>query len=115
MSASEVDLLHRTCGCGEVSEDDAANGREVVLTGWVHRRRDLGQLIFVELRDATGRVQIVFDPSESADAHGAAEDLRAEFVVGVRGKVVPREAPNPDHPNTPSPAPQNPRHPLYAV
>ena len=46
-----ADLLHRTIGCGEVTTADAAREREVVLTGWVHRRRDLGQLIFVELRD----------------------------------------------------------------
>jgi aspartyl-tRNA synthetase len=91
-------LLGRTVGCGQVSEADAAAAREVILTGWVHRRRDLGQLIFVELRDATGLVQVVFDPSDHPSAHSVAESLRAEFVVGVRGVVVQRESPNPRHP-----------------
>jgi aspartyl-tRNA synthetase len=91
-------LLHRTVGCGEVTEADAASRREVVLTGWVHRRRDLGNLIFVEVRDATGRVQVVFDPSSVPEAHAEAQHLHAEDVVGVRGAVVPREAVNPDHP-----------------
>ena len=98
MSSSASELLQRTVGCGEVTEADADRRREVVLTGWVHRRRDLGQLIFIELRDATGRVQLVFDPSESGEAHTAAEQLRAEFVVGVRGQVVRRESVNPNHP-----------------
>ena len=97
MSQAE-DLLHRTLGCGEATEADAAAGREVVLTGWVHRRRDLGQLIFIEMRDPTGRLQIVFDPSESPEPHAVAETLRSEDVIGVRGTLTPREAPNPDHP-----------------
>jgi len=96
MSAGETELLHRTVGCGEVTEADARARREVVLTGWVHRRRDLGGLIFVEMRDATGRVQIVVDPSDSGAAHAVAEHLRQEDVVGVRGTVVPRESINPD-------------------
>jgi aspartyl-tRNA synthetase len=98
MTEPETELLTRSAGCGELTEADAASEREVVLTGWVHRRRDLGQLIFVELRDATGRLQVVFDPSLHADAHTVAEKLRAEYVIGVRGVVVPREAPNTDHP-----------------
>ena len=61
MSADTPGLLHRTDGCGRLTEADAAAGREVVLTGWVHRRRDLGQLIFIEVRDRTGTVQVVFD------------------------------------------------------
>jgi aspartyl-tRNA synthetase len=97
MAADTSRLLHRTIGCGEVSPADAEAHREVVLTGWVHRRRDLGQLIFVELRDATGRLQIVFHP-EHAQLHAIAEKLHAEDVVGVRGVVVLREAPNPQHP-----------------
>jgi aspartyl-tRNA synthetase len=95
---SEVSrLLHRTIGCGEIRPEDATSRREVVLTGWVHRRRDLGQLIFVELRDATGRVQVVFDPDRPA-LHAIAEKLHAEDVVGLSGVVVTREAPNPQHP-----------------
>ncbi len=92
------ELLHRTNGCGEVSEKDAGEHREVVLTGWVHRRRDLGQLIFIEIRDHTGLVQVVFDPSESVECHAAAERLRQEDVVGVLGIVAPRESANPHHP-----------------
>ncbi|NIM01341.1 MAG: aspartate--tRNA ligase [Acidobacteria bacterium] len=98
MAGTEQELLIRTAGCGELTEKDASEGREVVLTGWVHRRRDLGQLIFIEMRDATGRLQVVFDPSLHPDAHAAAESLRAEYVIGVAGTVVMREAPNPDHP-----------------
>ncbi len=96
MAADVTRLLHRTIGCGEVTAADANARREVVLTGWVHRRRDLGQLIFVELRDATGRLQIVFDPDNEA-LHAIAEKLHAEDVVGVRGVVVIRESPNPQH------------------
>ena len=87
-------LLQRTVGCGEVTVEDAAARRDVVLTGWVHRRRDLGQLIFVEVRDATGRVQVVFDP-DRPEVHRVAEKLHAEDVVGIAGIVVAREAPNP--------------------
>jgi aspartyl-tRNA synthetase len=90
-------LLRRTVGCGELGPADAERGRSVVLTGWVHRRRDLGRLIFVELRDASGSVQVVFDPSEHAEAHRVAESLRIEYVIGVAGVVVPRESPNPSH------------------
>ncbi len=78
MAADAPRLFHRTIGCGEVTSADADARREVVLTGWVHRRRDLGQLIFVELRDATGRVQLVFDP-DNAKLHAIAEKLHAEM------------------------------------
>jgi len=88
-------LLRRTHGCGELRAADADLAREVVLTGWVHRRRDLGRLIFVELRDASGVAQVVFDPAESVGPHAIAESLRAESVVGVRGRVVHRSSPNP--------------------
>jgi aspartyl-tRNA synthetase len=98
MTVPPTDLFQRTLGCGEPSAADAAAGRDVVLTGWVHRRRDLGQLIFLELRDASGLVQTVFDPSESPEAHAVAEGLRHEDVIGVEGRVVPRATPNPRHP-----------------
>jgi len=97
MSADAGRLLLRTIGCGEITVADAEARREVVLTGWVHRRRDLGRLIFVELRDATGRVQVVFDP-DRPEIHALAEKLHAEDVVGLTGTVVRREAPNPQHP-----------------
>jgi aspartyl-tRNA synthetase len=98
MSDKTAELLTRTHGCGELTTEDASRRTEVVLTGWVHRRRDLGQLIFVELRDRTGFVQAVFDPSDNPQAHAVAEGLRSEDVVGLRGTVTPRESPNPDHP-----------------
>ncbi len=92
------ELLSRTIGAGEISEADAERGREVVLTGWVHRRRDLGRIVFLEVRDASGRVQVVVDPTYAADAHAIAEKLRQEDVVGVAGRVARRESPNPAHP-----------------
>ncbi|MDH3592935.1 MAG: aspartate--tRNA ligase, partial [Planctomycetota bacterium] len=83
-------------GCGTLTEKDV--GRELLVAGWVHKRRDLGQLIFIEIRDHSGMVQAVFDPSENEEAHAGAEALRNEYVVAVRGEVVRREVPNVDHP-----------------
>src|SRR5262249_24611853 len=97
MPADAGRLMERTAGCRTLTTGDADAGREVVLTGWVHRRRDLGRLIFVEMRDATGRVQVVFDP-DVPESHALAEKLHAEDVIGIRGTVVLREAPNPQHP-----------------
>ncbi len=98
MATTRFSLLQRTVECGRLTDDDAQARREVVLTGWVHRRRDLGKLVFVELRDWTGTVQVVFDPSRAPEAHAVAESLRSEFVAGVRGVVAPRESVNPNHP-----------------
>jgi aspartyl-tRNA synthetase len=67
-------------------------GQEVVLNGWVQRRRDHGGVIFVDLRDVTGLVQVVFNPEIGGEAHAAAADLRSEYVVSCRGKVSPRPA-----------------------
>ena len=78
----------RTRWCGELRRDDA--GQEVTLNGWVRRRRDHGGLIFVDLADRTGLCQIVFDPSESDEAHQIAESLRSEYVVSVGGPVALR-------------------------
>jgi len=86
-----IDLLgdlKRTDYCGDLRKGDA--GREVILLGWVQRRRDLGRLIFVELRDRQGIVQVVFNPEVSPETHEKAQSLRNEFVVGVEGKVVTR-------------------------
>jgi aspartyl-tRNA synthetase len=74
--------------CGDLTAEDI--GKEVILMGWVLRRRDHGGLIFVDLRDREGLAQIVFDPEKNAEAHGKAESLRNEFVVAVKGKVYPR-------------------------
>ncbi|MDI3269568.1 MAG: aspartate--tRNA ligase [Bacillota bacterium] len=78
----------RTLGCGEASL--AQVGQEVVLNGWVHRVRDHGQLLFVELRDRTGRVQVVFDQGRFPELHREAREWRSEYVVAVRGEVVRR-------------------------
>jgi len=71
--------------CGSLRADDA--GREVSLAGWVNRRRDLGGLIFIDLRDRYGITQVVFNPEIAPDAHKAAEELRNEYVIRVHGFV----------------------------
>ena len=86
--------LQRTQYCGDLRAADA--GKEVVLMGWVHRRRDLGNLIFIDLRDRSGLAQIVFNKEQQAAAHARAEELRSEFVVAVTGRVVKRQKANPD-------------------
>jgi aspartyl-tRNA synthetase len=78
----------RTNYCGGLRASDI--GREVLIMGWAHRRRDHGGLVFVDLRDREGLAQIVFDPETSPEAHGKAEAIRNEFVVAVKGKVRPR-------------------------
>ncbi|MBI4413664.1 MAG: aspartate--tRNA ligase [candidate division NC10 bacterium] len=80
----------RTHYCGAVRATDA--GRTVRLVGWVQRRRDHGGLIFVDLRDREGIVQVVFGPEIGAAAHEVARRLRAEYVVAVGGEVVRRPA-----------------------
>ncbi|HYM66272.1 MAG TPA: aspartate--tRNA ligase, partial [Patescibacteria group bacterium] len=71
--------------CGSLRAGDA--GRQVELYGWVARRRDMGGLIFIDLRDRWGRVQVVFNPARSEEAHTVASSLRAEYVIRVRGTV----------------------------
>ncbi len=85
--------------CGELRAFDA--GREVELHGWVARRRDHGGLIFVDLRDRWGTVQVVFNPATAPDVHDAAAALRAEYVVRVRG-VVERRPEGSENPNLPT-------------
>lgn len=80
----------RDKGCGEIRESDI--GSNISLSGWVFRRRDHGGLIFVDLRDRTGIVQIVFSPDVSKGAHELAHDLRSEFVINVSGEVRKRPA-----------------------
>ena len=79
----------RTYMCGELRLDQ--EGRRATLMGWVSRRRDLGQLIFIDLRDRTGIIQIVFKTDIDKQVHEKAEQLRSEFVVAVEGLVVRRE------------------------
>src|SRR5262245_55084067 len=74
--------------CGELRLADA--GREVTLAGWVHRRRDHGGLIFIDLRARFGLTQVVFNPAEAGAAHTVAEGLRNEYVLQVRGPVERR-------------------------
>ena len=76
--------------CGSLRGSD--EGREVELYGWVARRRDHGGLIFIDLRDRWGAVQVVFNPAQSPKAHEKASDLRSEYVVRVGGKVARRRA-----------------------
>jgi aspartyl-tRNA synthetase len=83
-----IDELKRTHDCGTLRASDI--GKEVVLFGWVARRRDHGSLVFVDLRDRGGVTQIVFDPDISKTAHSTAEAVRSEWVVGIRGKVRDR-------------------------
>jgi aspartyl-tRNA synthetase len=78
----------KTHNCGEMRPAQA--GQAVTLAGWVHRRRDHGGLIFLDLRDRSGLVQVVFNPALSADAHTAAYELRNEYVVQIHGTVALR-------------------------
>lgn len=82
-------MFGRTYYCGEVPE--SAIGEEVVLKGWVAKRRDLGGVIFIDLRDRTGVVQVVFNPEISAEALAIAEKVRSEYVLDITGKVVKRD------------------------
>jgi len=84
--------LKRTHYCGVLRAADA--GRDATVMGWVHRRRDLGNLLFLDVRDRTGIVQVVFNKETQPEAHAKAEQARSEFVVAVEGKVVKRERAN---------------------
>ncbi|MCD8840434.1 aspartate--tRNA ligase [Staphylococcus arlettae] len=82
-------MSKRTTYCGLVTEN--LLDQEVTLKGWVHNRRDLGGLIFIDLRDREGYVQIVFNPSFSEEALATAESVRSEYVVEVTGVVTKRD------------------------
>ncbi|MGI6673436.1 MAG: aspartate--tRNA ligase [Limnochordia bacterium] len=85
----------RTRNCGELRITDV--GSTVTLNGWVNRRRDLGQLIFVDLRDRSGLVQVVFDPEIlGREQFSDAESLRSEYVISVQGEVAARPEANPN-------------------
>ena len=87
----KLDLLgdrQRTHYCGELRKEQA--GQTVFLAGWVDVRRDLGNLIFFDLRDHTGKTQIVCNPAISEQVHDRAQEVRPEYVVGVEGEVVRR-------------------------
>lgn len=80
--------MKRTHNCGELQKNDI--GKTVTLCGWVDRRRDLGGVIFVDLRDKYGKTQVVFDPARNAEVHKIADALRNEFVIQATGEVQSR-------------------------
>ncbi|MGQ9573546.1 MAG: aspartate--tRNA ligase [Dehalococcoidia bacterium] len=89
----------KTHGCGELRADH--EGQEVSLAGWVHRRRDHGSLIFIDLRDHEGIVQVVFSPKEAEEAHAVASEVRNEYVIQVKG-TVKRRPPGTENRNMPT-------------
>ena len=88
--------FRRTHTCGALREQDV--GKSVVLTGWVHRHRNLGGLLFINIRDRYGITQILVDPKKNAELSRIGDDLRQEFVIAVKGQVVKRQDPNPHMP-----------------
>ena len=91
MAEVELDFLgetRRTHSCGDLRPSDV--GKTAVLMGWVHRRRDLGGVIFIHLRDRDGITQLVFDESKNKEAHARAQELSSEYVIAVSGKVMLR-------------------------
>lgn len=90
-----MNSMQRTHYCGQMTEE--VIGQKVTLKGWVQKRRDLGGLIFIDLRDRTGIVQVVFNPDFSQEALAIAEKIRSEFVVEVSGKVVERDEKQKNH------------------
>ena len=80
--------MKRTHYCGQLTKEQI--GEQVTLQGWVQRRRDLGEIIFIDLRDRTGIVQMVFNPDFSKEALEIADSLRNEYVVEMTGTVIER-------------------------
>lgn len=83
----------RTATCGDLRETNA--GQKVTLSGWVHRMRDLGGLIFIDLRDRFGITQVLLDPQKNESVYKLGQTLRAEFVISVQGLVSLKKEPNP--------------------
>ena len=81
-------MLKRTHNCGQLRKDDS--GSQVVVAGWVNSYRDHGSLVFIDLRDREGLVQLVFDPEKDPETHKLARDLRCEWVIAAKGLVRPR-------------------------
>src|SRR5499426_3998602 len=82
--------LKRTHTCGQLRASDA--GSRALLMGWVHRRRDLGGVVFIHLRDREGVSQVVFHEDADPAVHSRAEQIRPEYVVAVEGRVEKRSA-----------------------
>ena len=88
--AESMSGLHRSCRCAELTKADA--GKEVTVMGWVQKQRNKGGIIFVDLRDRSGLLQIIFEESDcGSESFAKAEKLRSEFVIAVTGKVCERE------------------------
>jgi len=90
-TTSKLDLLgdwQRTHHCNDLTDKDI--GKKVLLMGWILRRRDHGGLIFIDLRDRWGLTQVVFNPEHDTVSHSGAENLRSEYVIAVKGEVIPR-------------------------
>lgn len=83
-----MEFWKRTYDCGQLRCSD--DGQEVILSGWVRRRRDHGGVIFIDLRDREGVTQVVFSPQVDEESHHAADKLRSEYVIAVKGTVRPR-------------------------
>ena len=81
--------LERTHSCGQLRASDI--GKQVTLMGWVAKRRDFGDLTFIDLRDRDGLTQVVFNAQGASEAHAKAKDLRGEYVIAVSGEVVTRD------------------------
>jgi len=88
LKIDRINNWQRTHNCGSLGKDNV--GEEVTLMGWVNRRRDLGKLIFIDLRDRYGLTQVVFDEEFDKKSHDKAAVLRNEWVIAVRGLVKPR-------------------------
>ena len=84
--------LRRTHTCGQLRASDA--GKTVILMGWVHRRRDLGGVMFMHLRDRDGITQLVFSQQNGNGVHERADKVRSEYVIAVEGKVMKRSLPD---------------------
>lgn len=86
--------MKRTHFCGELRKEN--NGETVVLNGWVSKTRDLGPLLFIDIRDKTGISQIVFKKEDNEELYLKAKELKSEYVIGIKGNVEERENKNPD-------------------
>src|SRR4030043_431108 len=89
----------RDKGCGEIRESEV--GKKMTLCGWIFRRRDHGGLIFIDLRDRSGVLQVVFSPDVSVDTHERAHALRSEYVISVSGEIR-RRPDGTENPNMPT-------------
>ena len=96
MQLDRMGNLRRTSYCGVLRESEI--GKEVVVAGWVQRRRDLGQIIFIDLRDRTGIVQLAFDDKTDREVFAKAESVRSEYVLMAKGMVRERSSKNADLP-----------------